>query len=162
MKNKKQLLILVILFMTIGIAAVTTNVIINGSTTIAKDPTDYSVFFSKTVVNGVADNSIITADNQITFNKAFQAIGDTYKIDYTITNDSKNYDASVSVNCTASDTYLQITNSLDTASAIQAKKTKTGTLELKLLKSYTGESEYSKTITCTLNTSAVERTTLGS
>ena len=162
MKNKKQLLILVILFMTIGIAAVTTNVIINGTSTIAKNEADYSIFFSKALVNGTQDNSIITANNQITFNKAFQAIGDTYKIDYTITNDSNNYDASVAVTCTQSDTYLQITNTLDTASNIGAKSTKTGTLEIKLLKSYTGESEYSKSITCTLNTSAVERTTLGS
>ena len=161
MKNKK-LLLLAILFMTIGIAAVTTNVIINGSTPITKNVADYNIYFSDATINGVQDDSIITANDQITFASTFQAIGDSYKIEYTISNDSLNYDAEVSVTCTESNNYLSITNSYDTSTNIEARGTATGTLEIKLLKSYTGESEYKQDITCTLNTEAVERTSLGS
>lgn len=158
MKNKR-LLYLVLLFMVVGIAAVTTNVIGNMSTRINPNPEDFNVYFSTAKVNGTTNNGVITAEDTITFAADLIAIGDTYTLDYTIANQSNNYDAKISVTCTESTDYLTISNTLDTASNIEAKKTREGKLLIQLKKSYAGDSEVKQTVTCTLNTEAVERTT---
>lgn len=159
MKNKR-LLYLVLLFIVVGIAAVTTNVIGNISTKINPNPEDFNVYFSTAKVNGTTNNDVITAEDTITIASELTAIGDTYTLDYTIANQSSNYDAKVTVTCTESTDYLTISNTLDTATNIEAKKSREGKLLIQLKKSYAGDSEVKQTVTCTLNTEAVERTTL--
>ena len=154
MKNKKILLI-ALLFMTVGIAAVTTNVILNMSTPINQSG-DFDITFT-----AVTEPSLITATDKISFTADLTAIGDSKTIKYTIGNGSNNYDARVSVSCTESNDYLTISNTYDSATNIAAKGSKEGTLTVSLKKSYAGDTNLSQTVTCNLNVDAVERTTLG-
>ena len=61
MKNKK-LLFGALLFTAVGVAAVSTNLIMNMSTKISPNTDDYDVYFSQAKVNGVVDNSVIIVD----------------------------------------------------------------------------------------------------
>ena len=159
MKNKKILLI-ALLFMTVGIAAVTTNLILNMSTPINQSG-DFDITFTAVTEDGVSKPSLITATDKISFTADLTAIGDSKTIKYTIGNGSNNYDARVSVSCTESNDYLTISNTYDSATNIAAKGSKEGTLTVSLKISYDGDTNLSQTVTCTLNVDAVERTTLG-
>ena len=55
MKELKREILFVLLFMVIGIAAVTTNVVIDMSTPINQNPDDVLVYFSDVKVNGTQD-----------------------------------------------------------------------------------------------------------
>ena len=161
MKKLKYQIIFTILFMTIGIAAVTTNLVTNGNTNIASNPDDFLVYFSDAKINGVQDLSLVDSETSLVFNKELSAVGQNIVITYDVTNASKNYDADIDITCTQSTEYLTITNSFDTANNLGARATKTGTLSITLSKSYTGP-DLSQEISCTINASAVERTTQGS
>lgn len=156
----KRILFIALLFMTVGIAAVTTNVILNMSTPINQSG-DFDVTFTAVTEDGTSNPDLITAENQITFAADLTAIGDSKTIKYTIGNGSNNYDAKVSVSCTESNDYLTITNTYDSATNITAKGSKEGTLVVSLKKSYAGDTNLSQQVTCTLNVEAIERTTLG-
>ena len=161
MTNPKKTILLVLLFMVIGIAAVTTNVVISGSTNIAKNPDDFLVYFSDVKVNGVQDLSLVRNEKQLVFNKEFSSVGQKVEITYDITNASKNYDASISIECTPSTNYLSIVNSFDTANNLGARQTESGVLTITQSKSYTGD-DLTQEISCTINATAVERTSQGS
>ena len=157
MKNKK-LLFGALLFTAVGIAAVSTNLIMNMSTKISPNTDDYDVYFSQAKVNGVVDNSVITDTDTITFAADLSAIGDTYTLDYTVRNSSRNYDSDIVVSCTEDTDYLSISNTFDTSSSLAAQTGRDGKLLIQLKKSYAGDSNLSQTVTCTLDTNAVERT----
>ncbi len=69
MKNKKGLIFVLIILMSVGFAAVTTTLIINGTTIVAEDEEDYQVYFSGAVVDKEDyTNEIISKDKKtITF-----------------------------------------------------------------------------------------------
>ena len=146
--------------MVIGIAAVTTNLIINGTISIAKNPDDFLVYFSDVLVNGTQDLNLVESETKLVFNGEFSALGDKKVISYDVTNASKNYDAAISISCTESTEYLTISNSFDTGSNLSARSTKTGTLTIEL--STAVSEETSQDVTCTINASAIERTSQGS
>lgn len=58
MRKLKYTILFLILAMTVGIAAVSTNVFIAGSTQLASNPNDFNVYFSNVLVNGVQDLSL--------------------------------------------------------------------------------------------------------
>lgn len=155
---KKSSILITILFIIIGLAAVSTNLIINGSTKISPNTSDFQVYYSNAKINGIQDTSVIKSDTTISFATEMQALGDTYTIDYDITNGSTIYDATLQINCTGANEYLEVNNTLDTDTNLKALQTRSGKLTITLSKSYTG-SETSTTITCTLKANAVERTT---
>ena len=161
MTNPKKTILLVLLFMVIGIAAVTTNVVISGSTNIAKNPDDFLVYFSDVKVNGVQDLSLVRNEKQLVFNKEFSLVGQRVEITYDITNASKNYDASIDISCDYDSSYLQIFYGMST-DFVEARETIEGGLEISLVKSYTGADALEEEITCTLTASAMERTSQGS
>ena len=160
MKNKK-LLFGALLFTAVGVAAVSTNLIMNMSTKISPNTDDYDVYFSQAKVNGVVDNSVITDTDTITFTADLSAIGDTYTLDYTVRNSSLNYDSDIEVSCTDDTDYLTISNTFDTSSALASGSHRDGKLLIQLKKSYAGDSNLAQTVTCTLDTNAVERTEIG-
>jgi len=160
MKNKK-ILFGTILFMSVGLASVVTNVIIIMTTLINKKSEDFGIQFTSAKVNGVLNNDVITATDTISFKTDFSALGDTYTIDYEIYNPSQNYDAKVTVDCPESTNYLTITNSLSAESNLQARYYLDGKLVVQLSKSYVGDTNLQETITCKVNATAVERTSLG-
>ncbi len=147
--------------MTIGFAAISTSLTIAGKTTVNTTIDDFKVYFSDVNVNGVQDLSLVDSETSLVFNKELSAVGQNIVITYDITNASKNYDADVNITCTQSTEYLTINNSFDTSTNLSARSTRTGTLSITLSKSYTG-ADLTQDISCTINASAVERTSQGS
>ena len=157
MKSLKKEILFTLLFLTIGIATVTTNIIINGSTPINRNSDDYLVYFSDVLVDGTQDLSLVENKQKLVFAGEFTSIGDKKTISYDVTNASKNYDAKVTINCSNSTKYLTITNNFDTTNILSARSTKTGTLTIEL-KNAVSE-EIAQEVTCTISANAVERTT---
>jgi hypothetical protein len=59
MRNTKYLIGILLLFMTIGFAAISTSLSITGKTTVATTIDDFKVYFSDVKVNGVQDLSLV-------------------------------------------------------------------------------------------------------
>ena len=57
--KKKKTLLLVVLLMAVGFAAVSTTLFINGTTKINANQDDFNVYYSDAYVNGVQDKSVI-------------------------------------------------------------------------------------------------------
>ncbi len=159
--KKRNSLILVILLMSIGFAAVSTTLIINGSTKISENIDDFDVYFSKAILDNVDKSGEFIDDTNkiITFTtNDLSAVGDTSTLTYEVTNASKNYDAVVQVNCEGANDYLQVSMVPDNLT-IEATTTKTGTVKVELKKTSVTNQEVP--ITCKLNIVASERTSLG-
>ena len=160
MRKVKILIAFTLLFIVVGIAAVTTNLIINVSTPIASNQDDFLVYFSAVKVNGTQDLSLVKSEKELVFNSEFSAVGDKVIINYDVTNASKNYDATISISCTESNNYLNVTNNFDQKSNLLARSTRTGTLTVELTNAVSQETSYE--IKCTITGTAVERETQGS
>ena len=158
---KKKTILLVVLLLAVGFAAVTTTLFINGTTNIGTNKSDFDVYYSKAKVNGVEDNSVIQDDTHIVFTQEMKKVGETYVLDYDVTNGSRNYDASLTMTCTESNEYLSVTNAFDTDTTLPATETRTGKLTIELIKGYVGETTKEVTIECTINANAVERSSQG-
>ena len=159
MKRRKYIL-LIVLLLAIGFAAVSTTLYINGNTNINPNQEDFNVYYSDAYVNGVQDKSVITSDTTIEFSTTFETLGQEYVLDYEVTNGSKNYDAELEMVCTSSSEYLEVNNDFDDDSILESQSKREGTLTITQIKSYTGE-DLSVNITCTINANALERNTLG-
>lgn len=158
MTNIKKLIPIILLFIVVGLAIVTTTLGTEGTTPIASNPDDFNVYFSKALVNGVEDQNIIVDKKTLYFENTVNDLGETYIIEYDITNASKQYDAEISVTCTAGNNYISVTNTLDT-SKILARETRNGTLVIKKIAVNEGETITHET-TCTITANAVEKDTL--
>ena len=112
MKNRKSIL-LVVLLLAVGFAAVSTTLYINSSTNINPNQDDFNVYYSDAYVNGEKDLSVITDDTHIVFETELSTLGEKYVLDYEVANGSKNYDAELSMTCTSSNDYLNIVNEFD-------------------------------------------------
>lgn len=159
--KRRNTLILVILLMSIGFAAVSTTLIIKGSAKISENIDDFDVYFSKAILDNVDKSGEFIDDTNktITFTTSdLSAVGDTSTLTYEVTNASKNYDAIVQVNCEGANNYLQVSMVPDNLT-IEATTTKTGTVKVELKK--TSITNQDITITCKLNIVASERTSLG-
>ena len=73
MKNRKSIL-LVVLLLVVGFAAVSTTLYINGSTNINPNQDDFNVYYSDAYVNGTKDLSVIKDDTVIEFTTTFEKI----------------------------------------------------------------------------------------
>ena len=160
MKKTKFMIGFILLFMVIGIAAVTTNVIVNMSTLINQNPDDFLVYFSDVEVNGTQDLSLVKSEKELVFNGEFSAVGDKKVISYDVTNASQNYDAELLIDCTESTIYLNITNVFDMKNVLSARSSRTGTLTIEL--STAVSEELTQDVTCTITANAVERESQGS
>lgn len=159
--KRRNALILVILLMSIGFAAVSTTLIIKGSAKISENIDDFDVYFSKAILDNVDKSGEFIDDTNktITFTTSdLSAVGDTSTLTYEVTNSSKNYDAIVQVNCEGANNYLQVSMVPDNLT-IEATTTKTGTVKVELKK--TSITNQDIPITCKLNIVASERTILG-
>lgn len=159
--KRRNTLIIVILLMSIGFAAVSTTLIIKGSAKISENIDDFDVYFSKAILDNVDKSGEFIDDTNktITFTTSdLSAVGDTSTLTYEVTNASKNYDAIVQVNCEGANNYLQVSMVPDNLT-IEATTTKTGTIKVELKK--TSITNQDIPITCKLNIVASERTNLG-
>lgn len=154
---KKKSLLIALLLMAVGFATVSTTLYLNGSTNIVGNKADFRVYYSSAKVNGVEDNSVVVDDTHLSFKTTLDSLGQTYVLDYDVTNSSKNYDAKLTMSCTSGNEWLTVNNSFDTTNDLLATDTRSGKLTLTLSKSYTGN-DLDVEIECTINASAVERT----
>ena len=166
--KKKSMLIVAILLMSIGFAAISTTLVINGSAKVSENNEDFSVIFTAASIDGKdVYNSVIDDTKKIiTFTTSeLKTLNQTSILTYEVTNNSSNYDAEVSVTCVPKDgttaKYTSIKNKLDNdATVVKAKGSINGTLTITLDK--TSTEEVSEEYTCKLEFNAVERDTLGS
>ena len=165
--KKKSLLIATIILMSIGFAAISTTLIINGSTTISENNDDFDVIFTAASRDGedVYNSVVDSTKKTLTFEtKELKSLNQVNLFGYKITNNSSNYDAEVRVVCgpktNTTTKYTTIENDLDgKTNVIKAKESMTGTFIIKLIK--TATENVTEEYTCTLQVNAVERNSLG-
>ena len=165
--KKKSMLIVAIILMSIGFAAISTTLIINGNAKVSEDQDDFSVIFTAASIDGKDVYSSIVDDTKkiITFETSeLKTLNQTSILTYEVTNNSSNYDAEVNVTCVPKDgttaKYTSIKNKLDNdATVVKAKESVNGTLTVNLDK--TSTEEVSEEYTCKLEFNAVERDTIG-
>ncbi len=73
MKNKKSIIVLIVL-LAVGFAAVSTTLVINGVIGLSFGELD--VYYSKAVINGVEDNSVIKDKTHIEFDTTMTLVGE--------------------------------------------------------------------------------------
>ena len=161
--KKKTSIVIAVLLLAVGFAAVSTTLIINGSVNIGENTDDFSVIFTKATLDGtdVYANVIDDTKKIITFEtNDLKTLNQTSVLNYEVTNNSANYDAEVQVNCKVKENttakYTSIKNELDgNATVIKAKETLNGTLTVTLNK--TATEEVREEYVCELTFNAVER-----
>ena len=164
--KKKGSIVVAILLLAVGFAAISTTLIINGSTKVSENADDFSVIFTAATLDGtdVYANVIDDTKKIITFETSdLKTLNQTSVLNYEVTNNSSNYDAEVQVNCKVKDDttakYTSIKNELENnATVVKAKETLNGTLTVTLNK--TSTEEVKEEYVCTLEFNAVERDTI--
>ena len=165
--KRKSAIIIAILMMCVGFAAISTTLIINGSAKVSENADDFSVIFTSASLDGqdVFANVISGDKKTITFEtNELKSVNDSSVLTYEITNNSSNYDAEVSINCKVKDgtvaKYTSIKNELENNETIvKAKTSLNGTLTVNLEKVST--EEVREDYVCELTFNAVERGELG-
>ena len=165
--KKKSMLIVAILLMSIGFAAISTTLILNGNANVSENNEDFSVIFTAASIDGkdVYSTAVDETKKIITFaTSELKTLNQTSILTYEVTNNSSNYDANVSVTCVpktgTTAKYTSIKNKLDNdATVVKAKETLNGTLTVTLDKVAT--ESITEEYTCKLEFNAVERDTLG-
>ncbi len=109
-----------ILLMAIGFAAVTTTLTINGTIKYGYDKDKFIVKFTAATLDeteageGVENPKIDESGQSITYTtKDLKTIGESSVLDFTVTNQSTQYDASVTIECKESDAELPKTKLVD-------------------------------------------------
>ena len=165
--KKRNIMILMILLI-IGFASVTSTLVIRGNLNIG-----YNENFSSSIVytraelpNGEVE--INQNDKNIDFiTEKLENVNQTTILEFDVTNKSRNYDASVTINCGLKEDfksfseYLDIDMSLESPFELVSSETKTGYLTIKLKKAYNEEMETRIEMSCELVTEPLERETLG-
>jgi len=165
--KKKSMLIIAILLMSIGFAAISTTLIINGNAKVSENNEDFNVIFTAASLDGkdVYTTAVDETKKTITFTTSeLKTLNQTSILTYEVTNNSSNYDAEVKVTCVPKEgttaKYTSIKNKLENdATVVKAKETLNGTLTVTLNK--TSTEEVSEEYTCKLEFNAVERDTIG-
>ena len=165
--KRKSAIIVAILVMSIGFAAISTTLIINGNARVSENTDDFSVIFTAASLDGqdIYNNVIDDTKKTITFETSdLKKLNQTSVLNYEVTNNSANYDAEVSVNCKVKENttakYTSIKNEIENnATIVKAKETLNGTLTITLNK--TATEEVREEYVCVLTFNAVERNELG-
>ena len=166
--KKKSMLIVAILLMSIGFAAISATLIINGTAKVSENNEDFSVIFTAASIDGkdVYSTAVDATKKTITFaTSELKTLNQTSILTYEVTNNSSNYDAEVNVTCVPKEgttaKYTSIKNKLENdATKVLAKSSLNGTLTVTLNK--TATEEVREEYVCTLTFNAVERDNLGS
>lgn len=156
--GKKKIIILVVFLLAVGFATVTSVLYINGSINYGTNIDDFEVYYSD--VNGKYAQDIIEDYTHIRFGTTMKSVGEKYVVDYGVTNGSRNYDATLIMECTGSNEYISVTNDFDTSINLPATETRRGRLTVELVKGYVGEEDKKVTIECSINANAVARSSL--
>ncbi len=140
----KKGLIIAIALLTVGFASVATVLTITGRVNINFNDEDYQIYFSKALIDDVDKSyEVIDPDTRKTINystKDLSKVGDQSILEYEVTNNSTQYDATVEVECTPNksntvevDDYVTINNVM-TNKTIKAQSREKGTVSVELRK----------------------------
>ena len=165
--KRKSAIIIAIILMSIGFAAISTTLILNGNAKVSENNEDFSVIFTAASIDGkdVYSTAVDETKKTITFTTSeLKTLNQTSMLTYEVTNNSSNYDANVTVTCVpktgTTAKYTSIKNKLDNdATVVKAKSSVNGTLTVTLDKVAT--ESVTEEYTCKLEFNAVERDTLG-
>lgn len=127
-RNKHFMILILVLILTLGYAAVTTILNMNGSVAIKEG--EFLIKFNRSVLNGTNRPTFINdSGNQITFQSAdITEIGQS-TLNYEIVNMSRQYDVNVQVTCTTDAKNVTITNS-NGVTKINSGESTSGTVTL--------------------------------
>ena len=165
---KKRNVIILVVMLIVGFASITSTLLIRGNLNIG-----YNENFSSSIVytraelpNGEVE--INQNDKNIDFiTEKLENVNQTTILEFDVTNKSRNYDASVTINCGLKEDfksfseYLDIDMSLESPFELVSSETKTGYLTIKLKKAYNEEMETRIEMSCELVAEPLERETLG-
>ena len=165
--KKKASIVVAILLLAVGFAAISTTLIINGTTKVSENTDDFSVIFTSATLDGTDVYANVISQDKKTINFStsdLKTLNQTSVLNYEVTNNSANYDAEVTVNCKVKDNitakYTSIKNELEgNVTKVLAKESVNGTLTVTLNK--TAIEEVREEYVCELTFNAVERDTLG-
>ncbi len=165
---KKRNVIILVVMLIVGFAAVTSTLVIRGNLNIG-----YNENFSSSIVytraelpNGEVEINQNEKNIDFTTEK-LENVNQTTILEFDVTNKSRNYDANVTINCGLKEDfksfseYLDITMSLESPFELISSETKTGYLTIKLKKAYNEEMETRIEMSCELVAEPLERETLG-
>lgn len=161
MKNKKVILILVLL-LVVGFASVSTTLVLTGVIGISSKQDDFKVIFTNALLDGVERKEFIdeTTKQTVTFEtNKLTTLEETTTLEYDVTNTSRLYDANVTINCVPTDNEYVGIEYNPTSMIVKTGKTASGSLTAKLIKASTEDRNIS--VTCTLNVKGLEREELG-
>ena len=165
---KKRNVIILVVMLIVGFASITSTLLIRGNLNIG-----YNENFSSSIVytraelpNGEVE--INQNDKNIDFiTEKLENVNQTTILEFDVTNKSRNYDASVTINCGLKEDfksfseYLDIDMSLESPFELVSSETKTGYLTIKLKQAYNEEMETRIEMSCELVAEPLERETLG-
>ncbi len=165
---KKRNVIILVVMLIVGFAAVTSTLVIRGNLNIG-----YNENFSSSIVytraelpNGEVEINQNEKNIDFTTEK-LENVNQTTILEFDVTNKSRNYDANVTINCGLKEDfksfseYLDIDMSLESPFELISSETKTGYLTIKLKKAYNEEMETRIEMSCELVAEPLERETLG-
>ena len=170
MKKRKYVVIVLVLMLVIGFAAVTSTLVINGILNIGENSDDFNIIFTSAKIDGTKRNDVINADKtSITYEtKMLTTIDEESVLDYEVTNTSRNYDAEVDIVCNIVDEtdnviegnniYVDMTYEPNKMTLLSGE-TKKGKITARLIKAVTKPMDIN--IKCALTGTAKERDTLG-
>ncbi|MCR5223534.1 MAG: hypothetical protein K6C11_00045 [Bacilli bacterium] len=154
-------IVLLILILTVGFATVTTSLIITGSTKISIN-NNFNVYFSSATADSGSNITITNGKQNIKFDsEKLQTVGDTVTLNYTVYNNSANYDAEVHLDFyiypydTRSFTITRTGFDQWTTTIVPAKGSVNGSMVVTLIKPVVDDISYSFDIS--LDAYAIER-----
>ena len=161
--KRKSAIIIAILIMCVGFAAISTTLIINGNAKVSENTQDFDIYFSKARLDTVDVYKSVISEDKKTINFStndLKTLNQTSVLNYEITNNSSNYDAEVQVSCKVKENttakYTSIKNELENnTTVVKAKETLNGILTITLNK--TATEEIRENYVCTLTFNAIER-----
>ncbi len=165
---KKRNIMILVFMLVIGFASVTSTLVIRGNLNIG-----YNEDFSSSVVYTRAETEDGTAeinqnDKNITFEtKRLENVSETATLEFDVTNKSRNYDASVTINCGLTEEfksyseYVRIDTDLLSPFELVSGSTKTGQVTVEMIKAFNEELTKDIQFECKLIATPEERETLG-
>ncbi len=166
---KKRNVIILIFLLVIGFAVVSTTLLINGNLNLGFNTTNFDadvIFTRAETPYGKA--SIGESKKEITFEtEKLENVNQTSVLEFDVTNKSKDYDASVTINCGLTEEfksyseYVRIDTDLLNPFELLSGSTKTGQVTVEMIKAFNEELTKDIQFECKLIATPKERDTLG-
>lgn len=161
--KKRNAIIIIVVMLVIGFAAVSTTLIINGIIGLSYNKEDFVVIFTNAILNSTEDKSLISENKKVIDYKTniLTILDDKSSLEYEITNTSKNYDARVNIECNLEEKddinvndYVDMLFTPDEM-IVKAGKTKSGLIDVTMKNVVVDNLEIG--LKCTLVATPIER-----